>query len=457
MKLKTITEKLRTSKPASQIRTCVESAGLSPFLRLCWENPFPVQCFLALVYRLVLDIVYLMQLSPVFEYSGFTTHLVPVKYFISWLILLVLLPLISGIHGQEDRPSSIMVTILNYLYFIPMTSYIGCKGSELWFVICVLLYWALFLLLQLCIPSLHLKKLPSRWVKTYLIPMLTIGSVLLVMGVSGFYTGFRLHLNFIDVYGMRAEAATYNIPSAIAYPLSWMSACLSLLMLYWLEKKKYLISALLFVVYLFYFSIDAVKSKFFFLFLAIGCYFLYRKWMYRWMPGLLPLVVIACACSSVFVPAYMPTSLFVRRLMYVPVFLSESYAIFFSQNPVDLFRSGVLGNFSYESLYSKQIPYVIGEFLNSPQTSCNNGMLGDMFANLPVVVGIVVMPLILILCFRLLDLVIHTTPQKIYFSFLIFFFNAFSNASWSVVLLTHGFLFACFLLYLFPEKELPTS
>lgn len=281
MKLRTIAGKICASGPATRLRSSRAAGVLHSFFSLCRENPFPVQCGLLLFYRLVLDFVYVTQLSPIFAYSGFTTDLSPVTYGLSWLLLLTYTPLIVGIQEQEERPSSVMVTLINLLYFLPMTSYMGCKGSSQWFMASVAIYWLIFMLLQLRMPSFSLKRVSPRHGKL-LFNALTVGAVLLVMGVSGVYTGFRLKLNISDVYSIRTESASYDIPTILNYALSWMTMVLSILILYWLRAKKYLLVAGLIVVYLFYYSIGAHKSVFLFLFLLLACYFLYRNWIYRW-------------------------------------------------------------------------------------------------------------------------------------------------------------------------------
>ena len=118
MKLPSVTEKLRGSRAAQ---------SLEKLSRVSRRHQFLFQCGLILLYRLVLDFMYLTQLSPIYAYSGFTTDLVWIKYALSWLLVLVCLPLVVGLQGQEERPSSILVTLMNYVYFLPMTSYLGCS------------------------------------------------------------------------------------------------------------------------------------------------------------------------------------------------------------------------------------------------------------------------------------------------------------------------------------------
>ena len=451
MKVQNIAEKLCASRPAQCLQSCRLVGRLRAFGDMCRENPFPVQCALLLIYRLVLDFMYITQLSRIYAYEGFTTDISPVTYGLSWLMLLAFLPLVAGIQGQEDRPSSVLVTLLNLLYFLPMTSYVGCKGSSYQFMISVAVYWLVLLVLQLRMPSFTLKRIPLQHGKTMFV-ILTIGAVLLVMGISGVYTGFRLKLNISDVYSIREEAGTYSIPTVLSYLLSWMTMVLSVLILYWLRVKKYWVAVGLIVVYLFYYSIGAHKSVFLFLFLLLVCYFLYRGWMLRWSAGILSLGVMACWLMQAVGGFLLPMSLFVRRFLFVTVNLSESYAEYFTQNPLNLLRDGILEKLGFAPVYSDNIPIVIGEFVNS-NTSANNGMLGDMYANVPAVVGVVLFPLILVIIFRILDLAANKLPSRIFMSFCVFFAIVFSNSAWGTVLLTHGFLMACLLLYLFPTQQ----
>lgn len=448
MNVKAPMNKLRDSKVGIWARTGKAAAGSA------WDKlknaPYWVRCGMILLYRLILDLVYLTQMVPIYGYMEFTRNLRPLSYGTSWLMLLICLPLVAEIHRREDRPSHVIVTVLNYLYFLPMSSYTGCSGSALPFLVSGFVFWFVLLLLQLRIPSLQWK-VPSVRFSRKIYRILTIGAVVFVMGVSGVYTGFRFTLNFVNVYDIRSEAAAYSMPGVVSYVLAWMPVVLSVLLLYWLRERKVLIVAGLIVVYLFYFSIGAHKTVFFFLILLLGCYFLYRNWMYRLAPGLLSLGVLACGFVSAAFGFLIPLGFVVNRSLYLPVLISEKYADFFSQHPLNVFREGILSKVSFDPIYSSSIPYVIGDTMYKA-SGANNGLLGDVYANLPASVGVLVLPLILILCFRLLDLAASRRSQKFYMSFCIYFAYCFLNVSWSTVLLTNGFLLACVLLYLFPQE-----
>ncbi len=418
------------------------------------KHSFSFQILCVFLYRVCLDALYIGIISPVYRYSysGFYTRLLVLPYLISILAVLILAPFIAEINTRRT-PSSMLVTILQYLYFIPLTSFYGCIGtvSPTFFVI-AMAYWTALLAWQLCLPTLSLRQLPIRHVRQFFWGLTILASVF-TLAVSWRYTGLRFTLDFINVYEIRADAAEYDMPTVVKYLLNAMPMILVVVLLYWLEHRKRLMAMIVSVVYLFLFSIAGDKSCFFMLFLALGIYYLYRPWMFRWLPILLIGVAVIEVLEHLALGTNWILSLFTRRMMYVPVAHSEAYYRFFSVNPVDLFCSGIMGKLSFQTGYIKDIPRTIAEFIGEYSMNANNGLLGDMFANLPPLLGILIMPLILVISFRLLDLAAVGQKDKIVIPFAVYFAITFINSSWSTTLLSHGMLLTCILLYLYPRDE----
>lgn len=413
------------------------------------ENPFPMQVLLTILYRLALDLVYILLISPTNSYAGFTTTALPLRYLLSVLPVVAFAPLVANLLNDES-PSSILLSFINYMYFIPLTSYYGCHGSDILFFGIAILYWGIMIFLQQRIPKLRLRPLSGKNIHICIVAA-TVGSIGFVLTISGIYTDFRITLNFIDVYGIRAEAATYQMPVVASYLLGMMPIILAVLLAYWARCRKRLVVGILAITFLFLFSIGGHKSTFFFLFLVLASMILYREWMFRWMPGLLLLISAVPFMESMLGGVWI-CSLFFRRMMFVPVQLSEKYAVFFSEHPLNLFQDGIMGKFSFDGIYATTIPRIIGEFVGEYQMNGNNGLLGDMYANLPITLGLLLMPLILVVCFRIFDLLAGKIDQKILMPFCVYFAIVFIDSSWSTTLLTHGFLVACVLLYFFPKE-----
>lgn len=438
-------------KPIQTMRNSAAAGRLRRGWACCQKNPFPIQVLFTLFYRLMLDVLYITMISPLYVGAGFALAIYPLAYISSWLALLVAVPFVVEILNRGHSASSILVSGLNYIFFIPMTAYCGCKGADTGFFICALLYWGILLFLQMKIPAMQLRRLPAKRVHQFL-RLLTVFSILFVLYVSGKYTGFRLTLDFINVYDVRLEARTYSMPAIISYILSSMTVILTVLLLYWMSVKKYLIVAALCLVYLFYFSISAQKTVFFLLLIAVACVFLYREWMVRWLPGLLSLAAGAAMLETRITGTIYLLTLLFRRVMMLPVLIAEQRWYFFRENPLGLFQDGIMGKLSYDNIYSSKLALVIGEYRGKMGESANNGLIGDMVSNLPVPLGLLIMPMILIICFRMLDMTTGNLNRKIFVPFCIFFAFMFLNGTWSTVLLSHGFLLACALLYLFPKE-----
>ncbi|MEY8261596.1 hypothetical protein AALA80_14765 [Oscillospiraceae bacterium 50-60] len=416
------------------------------------KNPLPLQAGLILLYRMVLDCVYIFLLSPIYAYQGLTVSILPMKYICSWLILILFLPLIIEIN-QRETASSQLVIFMIYFSLIPLLSYYGCKGSDSELFVITFLYWLTLLLLQKHIPVLQLTPQSAKYIHA-LMCALTISICLFVLFLSGKYAGFRFKLDFNSgEYAIRAEAAAYPMSTITSYFMGWSRTCLILILLYWLKKRKYFVSAGIIVVYLFLYSIGAHKSYFLFLFLAVGCFFCYRKWMLKWISGLMTLVGTLSFVEYFLRGKSIISQLLFRRMMYVPANLTEVYYDFFSGHPLDLFRNGIMGKFSFPQLSALAIPYRIGEFNGDVSNNANNGLLSDVFANLPAEIGIFLLPLILVICFRLLDLVSKDISGKVLLPFCVLYGACFMSGSWSTTLLSDGFIVLCIFLLIYPRDD----
>ena len=169
------------------------------------------------------------------------------------------------------------------------------------------------------------------------------------------------------------------------------------------------------------------------------------------LPGGIGLAILAMIEKRLFSHVYI-VDYFFRRMGYVLAQLSEKYYRYFKNNPTDIFRRTFLGKLGFESPYGLSLPYVIGNNYYSQTIGCNNGMLADVWANLGII-GILVMPFILIVCFRLLDLATDGLSGRYVIGMAVYVAVLFLNSTWSTVLLTHGFLIICMVYFIFPREK----
>jgi hypothetical protein len=225
--------RLRQSDWYKRIRSAPSVQRLCRIGAFADRHAFLVRWCLILLYRLTLDVIYVQGIAPLFGYTGFTSTLLLVPYCVSWVAMLVFAPFVAALNGKQS-PSDMMFSCINYVYFIPLTSYFGCKGNVpgAFFVI-GLIYWTILLAYQRWIPQVSFKPLEQHHSRRWM-SIITVGACLFIMYVSGRYTGFRLTLNFLDVYTIRAEATGYSLSSIGSYFLGLMPIPMTIALLYWL-------------------------------------------------------------------------------------------------------------------------------------------------------------------------------------------------------------------------------
>ena len=101
---------------------------LRPVAAWISAHAFPLQILLVIIYRLALDYVYLTMLCRLYGYQGYYADVQAPLYGASMLAALAFAPFVVRLQ-EEPLPSARIVTFLNYIYFIPLTSYCGCGGA----------------------------------------------------------------------------------------------------------------------------------------------------------------------------------------------------------------------------------------------------------------------------------------------------------------------------------------
>ncbi len=416
------------------------------------KHEFIIDLMLILLYKISFDAIYILVISPVYAYSGFTTDISVIRYLTSLITVLIFAVPIVGLYKQKNF-SSTMLLIINLIYFIPLTSLYAFMGFGTMFYVLSVVYWGILMILQYKIPTLKVKKIQNSKLSNRVIYLITAVISISVIYVSWRYTGFRITLDFINVYDTREEASTYNLPTIISYLISFSGISLPILALFALKNKKWFMLVFLCAIFVLGYSIGTHKTTFFIFVIAIIAYFIYRDGFKKLFALGLSCISFICIALYFLTGHFVIPSLIFRRVMAVPVQLSSEYFTFFAENDLNIFRHGILDNVGFNRVYDYSVAQIVGESIyGHMDTNANNGMLGDAFANIGIV-GIIIMPIILIIIFRLLDAVSHNLDSRVGITACIYFAVSFTNTSWSTILLTHGFLVACLLLYFFTNNQ----
>lgn len=257
--------------------------------------------------------------------------------------------------------------------------------------------------------------------------------------------------NLLEVYDIRAEAAAYKMPTVFGYLQSFSTILIPMLILFSFRQKKYVLVLWETFLLVLNFSFAGHKTVLFMGILVLAGALLWRKQMISLiLPSGIALAVLAMIEDIIFNHAYI-ISFFFRRQGYVLAQLSDEYYRYFRNNPTEIFRGTFLRKLGFGSPYNLSLPYVIGNNYSSQTISCNNGLLADVWSNMGTI-GILVMPFILIVCFRFFDMATDGLPSRYVIGLAVYYAVIFSNTAWSTVLLTHGFLIMCMVYFMFPRN-----
>lgn len=405
-------------------------------------------CLLFLVYKAMLDVIYLKCVGGV--HTFFSISVSPFNIITGWMAAFVM-SFFFAEYYRQNTPSAIIMIIFNLFYFLPMTTFCSYGGGATSFLFWGIQYWIIISVLQLRFPAVSVEMPKYSFVSDKVLIAATAIVSLPVIYVWARYTKFRILVNPGEIYTVRAEAAAYAIPTVLQYALNMIPILIAMLIVLTLYMRKYILFFVLLALTVIDFSIAGHKSVILFPVILIGGYIFYRKNM---ISVILPAGIIGevLAIAEHFAGKGLLVTLVFRRMGFVLAQLSEYYYRFFTNHDIDMFRQGIIGKLGFDSIYSQSIAHVIGNNFETQVVNCNNGLMADVWSGLGYI-GIIVMPVILLFCFRLLDSVARGVDLRLIIGLVVYYAACFANSQWSTVLITHGFVLMCLVLLFFPRTS----
>lgn len=398
------------------------------------------------LYKCLLDYGYVKIIIPLFGYYGFEMNFSLMKYFIGWLmayaLIFVYMPFCIN---KSDKLSYEILFVVFVLVYIPFSVMAGIGSLENDFIIANFI----FAVVLASINKFNIIKAKSvgllfngKGISEKTIDVILVLSLLVVLYVSGRYTGFRFTFNLLNVYDLRDEASSYNLSTVLTYLYAATKAINTILISYYAMNKKLFKTICCFVVQLLSFGIDGSKSVLFYAILALLIGLMTNvnaiKINKLLLVGLICVVLLSCMIYFLF-DNFIVFSLFVRRVLFVPVRLEECYFDFFSINTPDYYKLSFLRYFGFKSQYS-HLPKLIGAtYFHSPDLGANNGLISDAMANLGFA-GIIIVPIIVTVVIKVLDICAFGLDTKLYLTIAIYVGMVFINSFIFTGLLTHGII-----------------
>lgn len=389
-----------------------------------------------------MDLIYRVQISPFFEYSGYYDESTYENCVYSWYYLLLFLPFVLWI--VDDRYNMFSQCIALFLLFfriVPFTSEVMFVPQPESYILANVVYWLLILLFLKHWKSMRLfGNLKEVGYSQTMILLITTIFVLTVVLVSGVYCNFRIHLSLDDVYELRLEAREFDMPLILRYLQAATSNGIPILIIYFISRRNKVIVFLLAFVGLMNFSIAGHKSTLFKIVLCLGLYFCPKFDVKKYLPALFVTLCLMSIAEFYYIGTNALSAVIIRRGFYVPASLDISYYNYIIENGPTYFTEGIASK--------------IGELSGDDEKRCNNGMFSDAFMNLGYL-GCVFFPFIFSFFVKLFEHITNNLDNsiKLFSAFLIV--TTLGSSYFTTSMLTHGLFLLGVILYFIPKRGHP--
>jgi len=216
------------------------------------------------------------------------------------------------------------------------------------------------------------------------------------------------------------------------------------IMIYFMEKRKYSITIFLLVVVFLNFSIDGTKTTFFKLLLCLFVYFFIKGDLQKKILLAFFSLVVFSIMEYVLIGTEILTYVLIRRAFFVPAILDTCYYDFIKEK-------GLL--FFSHQYHGQDIAFTIGDtYFSKDEMRANNGMFSDAFMNLGYF-GCIIYPFIYAYFLKISENAMRGTNQTVMlYASLIYVWNMMSS-EFTTALMTHGLLLLSLTFYFLPIEN----
>lgn len=410
-----------------------------------------VSIVIFILYRLILDWSYVFLVSDVFSYSGFILDVGYFNYTSSWLLFFIII-LLTPI--ETNKASNYFFMSASVFLLAPLSSLYGLTNWSV-FPIALSMFAVFFIYIVVSIDiKLNIKPVFFRDGKKISLAVSVFFIIILIAWyfISGAVRYFNLDLT--KVYDYRQASSELANIGIMAYINNWTFKVFIFYAFSWLLlNKKYSLVTILFCVQVFFFGVSSHKSVLFspLIILSIWWYFSRFKTLLIIPVGIVVVVALSLITFVLF-NDILTSSMFIRRLLFVPAKLTYDYINFFSVNDFIYWSNSVLSVFlSYK--YYLPLGALIGDY-GGAGASANNGFISSGYAHAGLF-GVFLYSLIIAVLLRLLNYAV-TKGVPLWFALALVIIplrDTMISSDLFTTLLTHGLLVAFVLLFLSIEKN----
>ena len=405
------------------------------------------------LFRIALDLCYVIFINPVFSYLGFSYNLSVDSYFFSWLIYIFCLSVTPHL---LNKVSDYFLALFFLAIIAPLSSITSLASAEVFPLLVTVSVFLFFRAFQY--GSIFSRLMPVPRVKNISdgrIISLTLSFTSVFVLVSWyFYSGaFRyFNLNLLKVYDFRDASSELARVGFFNYFNGWVYNIFSIfLMSYCLWKKKFFFFFLLFGVQIFFYGVSNHKGVLFYPIMILGIWFYSRRSRALSVIPLSFLFIVAfCLWLYISFDHIIAGSFFIRRVFFIPAKLTLDYFSFFSLNDFIWWSNSVLSGF-IEYPYNLSLGQVIGEYVGSSGSSANNGFIASGYAHAGLF-GVTIYAFIFTYFLKFLDHVVIKSDIPVWLALCITivpFRAALISSDLFTTMLTHGLALSLLMLILF--------
>lgn len=397
----------------------------------------------------MLDFIYCNIVSPMYSYLGMTTTHSAFYYVISWIMVFVYSLMLFKIINRPQN-GAVIISILIICSAISTTTIVAYVGFSIGFAILNVFYWA-FIVALYCLCTKK-KKIGEHKFKRNSITLYAIFFFFaaIIVFICVVYTGFHISFNLYDVYETRQAFKGKDIPLLLAYLYSASIIVFPIIIVYGLNKKKPVLVVAAICFQLLAYSADGRKSTLFALVATLLGYYFIQSLTAKMIPVIITGLTFFGILEKWVLGTKYLIDFFIRRLFLLTGYLQYAYYDFFKDGPKDLMRQSIIGKLGFSSPYTQPIPLLIGNHYYVRGSHANNGLFSDAYSNFGIW-GIIILPVFIVLALKLLDKTSEGLSSGICLGLIIVSSYTLLSSSFFTVMLTHGFLLGCIIIYVIPR------
>jgi hypothetical protein len=396
--------------------------------------------FYIVVFRCLLEFSYVNIISPKYAYMGFDLNFGIINYIISWIVFFVAFLIVKD---YAQKVSDYFFAIAFFFLIIPLAVLYGYDVDRSFFPLITVLCSIFIVNLITEVGGVSFKNLPTiKHGFKYVIVISTTFVAFLV--VWYFISGVHYNLDLTQVYEYRSKNFELSSGGVLAYTNVWTYKIFNMtLFAIALYFKRYFLVLLVFLVQVYFFAASANKGVLFTPVMILGVWFYLRKTSSLLILPIIFSVLILLTLFTFYVLGDgWASSLFSRRVFFVPAHLTYVYFDFFNLNPNVYWSNSVLSSFlNYP--YDISLTRVIGRSLGEENMSANNGFISSGYAHAGLY-GVFLYSLIIGIILRFInDVTYKSIPLWFAVALTIIpLKKLLTSSDLLVTMLTHGFIVA---------------